>query len=235
MDFSWFSDYLPLFVRGLWQTVLLLFLSAIIGVTLAVPVALAQVAGGFVSRNLAGFFCTVIRGTPLLVQIYLLYYGLGDLFSRMPEIRQSFLWPYLRDGFWYAVMAFAISTAAYVGEVLRGGLLAVPRGELEAGRAYGMSRFTLLRRIWLPRAFQISLPTLSGEAVMLVKATPLASTVTVMDLLGAASRVRAETFRVYEPLLVAAAVYVMVSLIVAQVFRILERRVPTSHRPGNLI
>lgn len=232
MDYSWLTTYYPLFLQGLEQTLLLLLLSGAIGMALAVPVGLAQVSGGFLSRHAAALFCALIRGTPLLVQIYILYYGLGDILGHMPEVRQSFLWPYLRDGFWYAVLAFALSTAAYEGEVIRGGLLAVPKGELEAARAYGMSPFTLVRRVWLPRALQITLPTLSGEAVLLLKSTPLASTVTVIDLLGAANRVRAETFHIYEPLLVAAVVYVAVSLVIARVFVLLERRIPTRHRPG---
>ena len=171
-------------------------------------------------------FTTTIRGTPLLVQVYLIYYGVGDLLSHTPGIRQSFLWPYLRDGFWYAVLAFTISVAAYEGEILRGGFLAVPRGELEAARACGMSRLMILRRIWLPRAIQISLPALSGEAILLLKSTPLAATITVIDLMGAANIVRAQTFRTYEPLLVVAVVYVALAIVIALVFRFLERRVP---------
>lgn len=232
MNFSWISDYGPLLLTGLWRTMQLLFLSGIIGMIFAVPVGLAQVTGGLVSSNLARGFTTIIRGTPLLVQLYLLYYGVGDILAGYPEVRRSFLWPYLRDGFWYAVVAFSISVAAYEGEIVRGGLLAVPRGELEAARAYGMSRLMVLRRVWLPRAFQITLPTLSGEAIFLLKATPLASTVTVIDLLGAANLIRAQTFRVYEPLMLVAGVYIVLTFIIAIIFRLIERRIPSRHSPG---
>jgi len=225
MEFSWFAKYLPLLAEGLWRTLLLVFWSGLIGFLLAIPIGLAQTRRG-VASTLSRAFTTIIRGTPLLVQVYLIYYGLGDLFAQTPQIRQSFLWPYLRDGFWYAVVAFAISVAAYEGEVMRGGFLAVPKGELEAARACGMSRFMILRRIWLPRALQISLPTLSGEAILLLKSTPLAATITVIDLMGAANIIRAQTFRVYEPLIVVAAVYVVLAAAIALAFRLLERRVP---------
>lgn len=227
MEFGWLEKYLPLLMEGLWRTLLLVFWSGLLGFLLAIPVGLAQVSRRGVLSAISRGFTTTIRGTPLLVQVYLIYYGVGDLFSRTPEIRHSFLWPYLRDGFWYAVAAFTISVAAYEGEILRGGFLAVPKGELEAGRACGMSRFMVVRRIWLPRAIQVSLPTLSGEAILLLKSTPLAATITVIDLMGAANIIRAQTFRVYEPLIVVALVYVVLAVAIAMSFRFLERRVPT--------
>ncbi len=225
MDFSWLPKYAPLLFEGFWRTLLLMALSGFFGFLLAIPVGLAQTRPGLLS-TLSRAFTTTIRGTPLLVQVYLIYYGLGDLFSQMPEIRQSALWPYLRDGFWYAVLAFTLSVAAYEGEIMRGGFLAVPRGEIEAARACGMSRFMILRRIWLPRALQVSLPALSGEAILLLKATPLASTITVIDLMGAATIIRAQTFRVYEPLLLVAGIYIAIAVVIALVFRLLELRVP---------
>jgi polar amino acid transport system permease protein len=230
MDFSWLEEYGPLLLAGLWRTLELMALSGLLGFALAVPVALAQVSGGRVLKALARGFTTTIRGTPLLVQIYLLYYGVGSLLAEIPAVRTSLFWPYLREGFWYAVLAFTISVAAYEGEILRGGLLSVPKGELEAARAFGMSRFKILRRIWLPRALQVTLPALSGEAILLLKSTPLASTVTVIDLFGAASIVRAQTFRVYEPLLLVAAVYVAMTFLIALIFRLIERRLPATRR-----
>jgi polar amino acid transport system permease protein len=228
MDFSWLPKYLPLLLEGLWRTLLLMALAGLFGFILAIPVGLAQTSRYSVLALLSRAFTTTIRGTPLLVQFYLIYYGVGDLLAHTPEVRQSFLWPYLRNGFWYAVLALTISVAAYEGEILRGGFLAVPRGEIEAARACGMSRLLILRRIWLPRAVQVTLPALSGEAILLLKSTPLASTITVIDLMGAAGIVRAQTFRTYEPLLVVAIVYVALAVVIAMVFRRLERRVPSA-------
>lgn len=226
MNFAWLPEYLPILVEGFWRTLLLMFLAGLFGFLLAIPIGLAQTRRGLLSTLSRGF-TTTIRGTPLLVQVYLIYYGVGDLLAQTPEIRQSFLWPYLRDGFWYAVLAFTISTAAYEGEIIRGGLLAVPRGEIEAARACGMSPMLILRRIWLPRAIHVSLPALSGEAILLLKSTPLAATITVIDLMGAANIIRAQTFRVYEPLLLVAGVYIVLAVVIAVVFRYLELRVPS--------
>jgi polar amino acid transport system permease protein len=225
MTFAWLPEYWPLLVQGFRRTLILMFWAGVLGFLLAIPIGLAQTRRGFLSM-LSRAFTTTIRGTPLLVQVYLIYYGVGDLLSHTPAVRQSVFWPYLRDGFWYAVLAFTLSVAAYVGEIMRGGFLAVPRGEIEAGRACGMSRLMILRRIWLPRALQVSLPALSGEAILLLKATPLAATITVIDLMGAANIIRAQTFRVYEPLILVAGVYIALAVVVALVFRFLELRVP---------
>jgi polar amino acid transport system permease protein len=225
MTFAWLPEYWPLLVEGLRRTLVLMFWSGLLGFLLAIPIGLAQTRRGLLSV-LSRAFTTTIRGTPLLVQVYLIYYGVGDLLSHTPAVRQSVFWPYLREGFWYAVIAFTLSVAAYEGEIMRGGFLAVPRGEIEAGRACGMSWLLILRRIWLPRALQVSLPALSGEAILLLKSTPLAATITVIDLMGAANIIRAQTFRVYEPLILVAAVYIVLAVVIALVFRFLELRVP---------
>src|SRR5690606_21255785 len=145
------------------RTLTLLFSSAAVGFVFALLLGLAQVTGPRPVAWLAGGFCSMIRGTPLLLQLWLLYYGLGSIFALYPEIRSSFLWPYLRQAWPYGFLALTISFAAYEGEVMRGAFAGVPRGDLEAAKAYGMGRWTTFRRIWLPRALQRALPTLSGE------------------------------------------------------------------------
>lgn len=205
-------------------TLKLLVLAGIFGNLAAVGIAVARVSHNPLLRLPAQGFIELIRGTPLLVQIYLFYYGLGALFAQVPEIRGSFLWPYLRDGFFYAVIALSVSTAAYSGEVLRGAILAVPRGEEEAARALGLSRFQILRLVILPRALRICLPTLGGETILLLKATALASTITVMDMMGVANFIRSQTFRVYEPLLAAAVIYIVMTFVLTRGFLWLERR-----------
>ena len=226
MQWYWLAEYLPKFIEGIIVTLQLLGLSIVIGMTLAIPIGLVQVTGPRWLAVLARMFCTAIRGTPLLIQLWLLYYGLGALFPLVPEIRQSFLWPILRDAFPYAVLAFALSVAAYEGEVMRGAFKSVPKGELEAARAFGMKRFTILRRIWLPRALQNVLPTLAGEFVLTLKATPLAATITVFDVYGIGTVVRQETYRVYEPLLFVAGIYLCLTAVIVVLFRWLEGRVP---------
>ncbi len=226
MQWEWLPEYFPDFMDGIVITLQLLGMSVAIGMLLAIPIGLVQVTGPRWLAIPARAFCTVIRGTPLLIQLWLLYYGLGSLFPMIPEIRESFLWPILRDAFPYAVLAFSLSVAGYEGEVMRGAFKGVPKGELEAARAFGMGRFTLLRRIWLPRAFQNVLPTLAGELVLTLKSTPLAATITVFDIYGVGTVVRQETYRVYEPLLVVAGIYLCLTAVIVIAFRWLEQRVP---------
>jgi polar amino acid transport system permease protein len=226
MDFSWFPKYLPLILNGIWLTFLLLVISLTIGFLLAIPIGLVQVTGPRWLKWLAASFCTVIRGTPLLIQLWLLYYGLGSFFPQIPWIRQSFIWPVMREGFFYAALAFTLSFAGYEGAVMKGAFLSVPKGELEAARAFGMSPWTVLRRIWFPRAFRIVLPTLGGETILQLKATPIAATITVIELYGASYQVRQDTFRVYEPLLMVAAIYLALTYVITRVFNFIERQVP---------
>lgn len=226
MNWSWVPQYLPQLVHGMWITVLLLVLSMIFGMLLAIPLGLAQAAGPRWLAWPARGFCTFIRGTPLLVQIWFMYYGLGILFPLIPGLRDSFLWPLLREGFYYAVVAFSLSYAGYEGEVMRGAFLGVPKGELEAARAIGMSSFTVLRRVWFPRAVRMVLPTLAGETVGQLKSTPLAATITVLDLMGVTNMIRQNTYRTYEPLMLVAAVYMCITFIVVMCFNWLERLVP---------
>jgi polar amino acid transport system permease protein len=226
MTWDWLPEYAPRLVEGVWLTIQLLVMSLAIGTALSIPLGLVQVTGPRILSWLALGFCTIVRGTPLLIQLWLLYYGLGSLFPGMPYLRESFLWPYLRDAFPYAVVAFSISVAGYQGEVMRAGFLSVSKGELEAGRAFGMGRWTLLRRVWLPRAYQNVLPTLGNEAILTLKATPLAATITVYEVFGVATIIRQETFRIYEPLFLIAGIYVVITLIVTLLFRWIENRVP---------
>ncbi|MET0483060.1 MAG: ABC transporter permease subunit, partial [Aestuariivirgaceae bacterium] len=226
MDWSWVSTYFPELMSGLVLTLELLLLSVFFGILLAVPIGLVQVTGPWYLAVPARAFCTVIRGTPLLIQVWLLYYGLGSLFPSIPWIRHSFMWPVLREGFFYAVLAFTLSFAGYEGEVVRGALTGVPRGEIEAGRAFGMTPFQVVRRVWLPRAIRMVLPTLAGETVLQLKSTPLAATITVMDLFGVANMIRQETYRIYEPLLLVACIYILLTVIITRLFRIVETQIP---------
>lgn len=227
MRWDWIPQYLPRLGYGIMITLAMLFSTSILGFLLAVPLGLVQVTGPWPLKALAKGFCTVVRGTPLLLQLWLLYYGLGSLFPQFPAIRQSFLWPYLRESWPYGVAALTISFAAYEGEVMRGAFAGVPAGEIEAARAYGMSRWTLFRRIWLPRAIHRALPTLNGETVLQLKATPLVATITVIDVYAVISKVRQDTYITYEPLLLLALIYMCLTGILVFAFRYLENRIPT--------
>ncbi|MCU1738239.1 MULTISPECIES: ABC transporter permease [unclassified Pseudomonas] len=221
---EWTLEYAALLGRGLQTTISLLLISSVLGFGLAVLVALARMSKNRLVAKASLFYTSVLRGTPLLIQIYIFYYGLGSLFAQFPLMRGSFLWPYLRDGYWYIVFALVLSVGAYLGEVIRGGLLAVPKGEMEAASAFGMTPRQSLLRVRLPRAMRLLLPTLAGETVMLLKSTALASTIAVIDLLGAANVVRAQTLQVYQPLLLVAGVYVCLTFLIEALFAFAERR-----------
>ena len=224
MSLDFFLGIFPQLLRGTWVTLQILFLSGVIGNLLAIGVALGRVSRNPFVNTTSYFYTLLMRGTPLLVQIYLLYYGLGSIFAHMPAIHHSFLWPYLREGFWYGVVALSLNTAGYTGEILRGAILAVPHGEIEAARAFGMSKWLVLLRVTLPRAYRICLPTLVGETILLLKSTPLVYTITVLDMMGVANFIRVQTFRVYEPLLAAALIYVFLTFVLTRFFRWLEAR-----------
>ncbi|MCV0397882.1 MAG: ABC transporter permease [Rhizobiaceae bacterium] len=226
MRWDWIPDYSDLIVAGLWRTIWILVVTCVLGFMLAVPLGLAQAAGPWWLARPAGAFCTVIRGTPLLLQLWLLYFGLGSLFPQYPWIRESELWPYLRQAWPYAVLTLTLSFAGYEGEVMRGAFAGVPRGQIEAARAFGMRRFTILRRIWLPQAIQRALPTLAGETVLQMKATPLVATITVIDIYAVSTRVRQDTYIIYEPLLLLALVYMIIAGVIVLLFRRLEARLP---------
>lgn len=218
--------YHALILRGIGNTLILLVLTMGIGMALAIPLGLAQAVGPWYLAVPARVFCSVIRGTPLLLQLFLLYYGVGSLFPGIPGIRDSMFWPILRDAWYYAVLGLSLSVAGYEGEVMRGAFKAVPHGQLEAARAMGMPRFTIFRRIWLPQALQRVLPTLGGETVLQLKATPLVAMITVVDIYAVASRVRSETLITYEPLLLLAVVYLAITGLIVTLFRWFESRVP---------
>jgi polar amino acid transport system permease protein len=226
MRWDWLPQYENQLIAGIGRTLLLLFSSAIVGMVFAILLGIGQVAAPFWVRWICTSFCSIIRGTPLLLQLWLLYYGLGSIFAQYPEIRHSFLWPYLRQAWPYGFLSLTLSFAGYEGEVMRGAFAGVPRGELEAARAYGMGRWTMFRRIWLPRAVQRVLPTLNGETVLQLKATPLVATITVVDVYGVISKVKQDTFLTYEPLLLLALIYMILTGILVAAFRYFENRIP---------
>ena len=214
------SEYGWDFVSGTWLTIQLVVIAGVLGLLIAVPVALARLSENRVVHGLATAYSLFFRGTPLLVQIFLIYFGLGQF----DFVRSSFLWPLLREAYVCALITFSLNTAAYSGEIVRGGILAVPRGEIEAAKAAGMSTFTTYRLVILPRAFSIVLPAYSNEVIILMKGTALASTITLLELMGMAQLAASDT---YQPILVfgiAGVIYYVLTLLISGLFRILERR-----------
>jgi octopine/nopaline transport system permease protein len=193
--------------------------SLAIGFGISVPLAFVRASD---SRYLSWVILTytyVFRGTPLLVQLFLVYYGLGQI----DVIRHSPLWVLLRDPFWCALLAFSLNSAAYTTELFRGAILAVPRGAIEAAEAIGMSRLQRARLIVFPIAFRIALPSYTNEVIGLLKASSLASTVTLLEITGVARRLVSETFAPYEIFLAAGVLYLGLTYLVGAIFRQLEK------------
>lgn len=228
MRWDWLPQYQGQLVAGVGRTLMLLFSSAAVGMVLALLLGLVQVTGPRPLSWLATGFCSIIRGTPLLLQLWLVYYGVGSILAANPEFRKEYpeIFYYIRQAWPYGFLTLTLSFAAYEGEVMRGAFKGVPRGELEAAKAYGMGRWTAFRRIWLPRALHRALPTLNGETVLQLKATPLVATITVMDVYGVINKVRSATYLVYEPLLLLALVYLILTGLLVLGFRYLENRIP---------
>lgn len=227
IDTDFLAETLLKLLGGLPITLELSTISILAGVVLAVLLALLRQAshvGGLFVRA----YVFVLRGTPLLLQIFLVYYGLGQF----PLIRHSFLWPFLREPWWCAILALTLNTAAYGSEIVRGGLAAVPTGAVEAARVAGMSRWTMYRRIILPLAFRQALPAYGNEWVIMVKSTSLASIVTLMEVTGQAYAIISETYRAMEVFLCAGAIYLTLTFLLTRAVGALEHRLtPYLRRP----
>ena len=213
------ADTFVRLLSGVPLTLELAFCSVALGAVLAAGLALLARAGGAGAWFARGYIFA-FRGSPLLVQVFLIYYGLGQF----PAVRHSALWPFLRQPWWCALLALSLNTAAYGAEVIRGGLLAVPRGQAEAGRVCGMPTFTLYRRIILPLAIRQAIPAYGNEIIIMVKSTSLASVITVMEVTGIAQGIISETFRALPVFVCAAAIYLAINFSIAGGIRLLERR-----------
>ncbi len=205
-------------LKGIPLTLQLAFLSVTLGAALAFILALMRVSG-IASLDLAArLYSFIFRGTPMLVQIFIVYYG----FSQFPWIRHGFLWPWLRQAYWCAVVAMTLNTAGYSAEIIRGGLLSVPAGQIEAARACGMRPWTLYRRIILPQALRQMLPAYSNEVILMVKSTALASTITLMEVTGVAAKLISASYRTIEVFLCAGAIYLALNFVITRLFARVE-------------
>ncbi|MFZ3025732.1 ABC transporter permease [Pseudomonas sp.] len=219
-DYNVVLDSLPLYFAGVLVTLKLLVIALVFGLALAVPLGLMRVSKQPVVNFPAWLYTYAIRGTPMLVQLYLLYYGL----AQFEAVRASVLWPYLSNATFCACLAFAINTSAYSAEILAGSLKTIPPGEIEAAKAVGMSRFKLYRRILLPSALRRALPQYSNEVIMMLHTTSLASVVTLIDITGAAKTVSSQYYLPFEAYITAGLFYLGLTFILVRLFKLAERR-----------
>lgn len=219
----------PVLLKGLWMTLTLTVLSVAIGFHLGLGLAIMRGSESKWVSGFARYYSIAFRGTPLLVQIFLLYYGLGQIgFVRNTPA----LWWVVSEGSRCAVLALALNTAAYTSEILRGGLVSLPVGLVEAAKASGMSRALRFRRIEFPLAIRQALPAYGNELVLMVKGTSLASTITVLEITGYAKRLMSQTFAIFEVFAIAGALYLILNLALIGVIRLVERRLMRHNRPA---
>jgi len=218
MDTAFLLDTFQRLIAALPLTLEVWALSVILGGFIALGVTAARISGSLPLEGFARAYVFVFRGTPLLVQLFVVYYGLASF----PAVRATFLWPLLRSAFFCATLSLALCTAAYQSEIFRMAVAGIPRGQIEAARACGMSRFALFRRVIIPIALRQALPAYSTEVISMTKATALVSLVTLWDMMSVALKIRNDTLVTYTPLLVAGAIYFVVNFIIARVFMTLE-------------
>lgn len=212
---------------GAVMTIQLVFLSLILGLIMAVPLAVMRASDNvFISRSI-WVFTYVFRGTPLLIQLYIIYYGV----TYIQGIQDSMFWPIVREAFYPCLFAFVLNTAAYTTEIFRGAIVATPNGEIEAAKAYGMSNSQAMRRIVLPSAFRRALPAYSNEVIFMLHASSIASIVTIIDITGAARDVYAKYYAPFEAFSFAALIYLSITFILVYGFKIWEKRWHIHLRP----
>jgi arginine/ornithine transport system permease protein len=220
VNFEAIAENLPMYWDGLGVTLKLLALSLACGLALALPLALVRTVSGGLASRLVWAYTYVFRGTPMLVQLFLIYYGL----AQFDAVRDSWAWPWMSSATFCAWLTFTLNTAAYTTEIIAGSIRALPAGEIEAAKALGMGRGLMLRRIVLPAALRRALPAYGNEAIFMLHGTSLASVVTLLDITGAARAVNARYYLPFEAFITAALFYLVLTMGLVGLFRWAEHR-----------
>lgn len=221
MNLNAIYTYIPQFLGGLWVSLELTFIAAISGLILALPLALMAGSKFKILSIPINTFSFFFRGTPLLIQVYLLYFGM----AQFAFIKQTpWIWAILKHAYWCALIAFTLNTCAYTLEIIKGAIKNTAKGEIEAGIACGMSKALVMRRIILPSALRRALPAYSNEVIFMLHGSAQASVITIMDLTGVAKKMYAQTFLPFEAFLTAAIFYLCLTFILVGLFSFFEKR-----------
>jgi len=223
MDFSIIIDNLPLYFEGLWTTTWLVGLALVIGLAVSIPLAITRNSSNYLLMLPSWAFIYFFRGTPLLVQLYLIYYGMNQFFPVVGT-----LWEHA----WFcALAAFVLNTSAYTAEIIRGAINGLPKGEVEAAKAYGMSKAKTYYRIILPSALRRALPAYSNEVIFMLHGSAVAGIVTILDLTGVARLVNSRAYAPFESFIAAGMFYMALTFIILWVFKVAEKRFLAYLRP----
>jgi arginine/ornithine transport system permease protein len=220
MDFSIIINEYQFYLEGLWTTTWLVALSLVLGLCLAIPTGILRSSENKLIRFPIWAFMYFFRGSPLLVQLFIIYYGA----AQFEWLRESWLWHYFQEAWFCALLAFTLNTGAYTAEIVRGVISTMPKGELEAAKAYGMSKWQTLRRITLPNSLRRGLPAYSNEVIFMIHGSAIAGIVTIVDITGAARVVNARYYAPFEAYLAAAGLYMCLTFSVIFAFKQWEKR-----------
>ena len=220
MDLDLMISSFPKLLNATLVTLKLLSLSLIFGLILGLFFAILRLNKNIFLNKFSYFYSYVFRGTPLLVQIFIIYFGLGQI----EFLRSSFLWIILKEPYWCAIIAFSLNTGAYTSEILRSAFQTINKGFIEAGDSLGISKKIIFYKIQIPIAIRQSLPAYGNEIILMLKGTSLASTVTLMDLTGVAKYIISTTFKPIEVFIVAGGIYLFMTFVIHNFIRYLERK-----------
>ena len=220
MDFELMINSFPKLLSAATITLKLLSVSLIIGLFIGLLFAILRLNKNIFINKFAYGYSYLFRGTPLLVQIFIIYFGLGQI----EYLRTTFLWTILKEPYWCAIIAFALNTGAYTSEILRSAFQTIKPGIIEAGKSLGISNKIIFYKIQIPIAIRQSLPAYGNEIILMMKGTSLASTVTLMDLTGVAKYIISTTFRPVEVFIVAGGIYLFMTFIIHNVIKFLEKK-----------
>ena len=220
MDLELMINSLPKLLSAAVITLKLLSVSLIIGLFIGLFFAILRLNKNIFINKFAYGYSYVFRGTPLLVQIFIIYFGLGQI----EYLRSTVLWVILKEPYWCAIIAFALNTGAYTSEILRSAFQTIKLGIIEAGQSLGISRKIIFYKIQIPIAIRQSLPAYGNEIILMMKGTSLASTVTIMDLTGVAKYIISTTFKPIEVFIVAGGIYLFMTFVIHNVIKFLEKK-----------
>ena len=220
MDFDLIINSFPKLLFASITTLKLLSVSLFIGLFIGLFFAILRIKNNIILGKIAYGYSYTFRGTPLLVQIFIIYYGFGQV----ELIRESFLWVILKEPYWCAVIAFALNTGAYTSEILRSAFQTIKPGFIEAGKSLGVPNKLIFYKIQIPIAVRQSLPAYGNEIILMLKGTSLASTVTLMDLTGVAKYIISTTFKPIEVFIIAGSIYLFFTFIIHNVIKFLEKK-----------
>jgi polar amino acid transport system permease protein len=232
LAFSWdaafFARYAPYYLSGLWTTIYLVAVSIVIGALLSIPVAIGRMSKNRIASGLAYAYVYFFRGTPLLAQTFLVYYGFGQFRA---EFQAVGLWFFFRDALNCAIFAFALNTAAYQAEILRGAIESVPRGQWEGAASLGLHKLQTLRKVILPQAMIVALRPYGNEVILMIKGSAIVAIITVYDLMGETRRAYARTFD-FQTYVWAALIYLALVEVLRLALEYVERRTVRHLEPG---